>query len=127
MNRMKDWEANTQDLYDKFPVTMRNVYCSARYGKGWHPVIMELTAKIEAYNADKSGDDVIECHQIKEKFGGLRYYVSWGSEEVERWITEAERKTRDMCEFCGAVPVRATKSGWVKRLCEPHAVEWEAR
>lgn len=127
INDWKNWEAPFEDLIAQNPVTLRNVYCGAAYGKGWHPVVAELTAKIEAYNQGKSDEDIIECHQIKEKFGGLRYYTGPGTEEVDQWIREAEQKAHNMCEFCGVSPVRGTKTGWFKRLCETHAVEWESR
>lgn len=66
--------------------------------------------------------------QIKEKFGGLRFY--WGcdvdSEEIQRLhgaVELAESLSFSICEECGntASETKAPKgSGWVRTLCEPH-------
>ncbi len=52
----------------------------------WYPVILkahkELSALFPGYNID----------QIKEKFGGLRYYVSPGSCPEEKWDYEKSAK-----------------------------------
>ena len=39
--------------------------------------------------------------QVKEKFGGLRYYVEGGDKAIESFIRFAERSSYKICEDCG--------------------------
>ncbi len=58
--------------------------------------------------------------QVKEKFGGLRFYVDGGTSEIHNYISFAESISYRTCEECGS-PGRAYRSGWHKTLCEVHA------
>lgn len=63
-------------------------------------------------------------HQIKEKFGGLRFY--YGLDEVGSdpgvadLIERAEQIAARICELCRA-PGRSRGGGWIKTLCDVHA------
>lgn len=88
-------------------------------GTGWEELVDGLDAKVLELAPDRRID------QIKEKFGGLRYYVSnipedvW--DEVYDVIGEAEARSLRTCEDCGGPgttgPVRP-KGYWVLTLCE---------
>ena len=56
--------------------------------------------------------------QIKEKFGGLRFYVNGGSREVHGAIHMAESMSYHICETCGN-PGKPNNDGWIKTLCVP--------
>lgn len=62
-----------------------------------------------------------EIAQIKEKFGGLRFYVGgYVDDELNAAILQAEAASFKMCEVCGAEgSVRG--GGWLKTLCDEHA------
>ena len=47
-----------------------------RCGRGWYPLLVELDEQLRQLLPD------YEIHQVKEKFGGLRFY--WGSSENVR-------------------------------------------
>jgi len=53
-------------------------------------------------------------HQIKEKFGGLRFYCDfeWGLEE-----SKLEERSLSICEECGR-PGKPRGGGWIKTLCD---------
>ena len=73
-------------------------------GPGWAGLVEE------AYNALPPGSTI---EQVKEKFGGLRFYaVPW----VEA-ITEIEDRSLTICEDCGA-PGEPRKGGWIRTLCD---------
>ncbi len=57
--------------------------------------------------------------QVKEKFGGLRFYVHGGSEEIRNYIDFAEYMSENVCERCGQ-PGEPRNDGWVKTLCDFH-------
>lgn len=89
-------------------------------GDGWIPIVIELDQKLlELYPNYK-------ISQIKEKFGTLRYYVEgipYFEDDGETrtpgslLIDEAEGKTMETCENCGA-PGEPRYGGWVKTLCD---------
>jgi hypothetical protein len=61
--------------------------------------------------------------QVKEKFGGLRFYVNHASEKHYNYITFAENMSYRICEECGA-PGNLYTDGWHTTLCEHHAKEF---
>jgi hypothetical protein len=58
--------------------------------------------------------------QIKEKFGGLRFYVNGATDKHWSYISFAESMSYSTCEECGAPGKRYT-DGWHKTLCDIHA------
>lgn len=57
--------------------------------------------------------------QVKEKYGGLRFYVSSATDEVYNYIDFAESMSFRVCEMCGA-PGEPRSDGWTKTLCDRH-------
>ena len=60
--------------------------------------------------------------QVKEKFGGLRFYVDGANEEHHNFIWFAENMSYRTCEKCGN-PGKLYTNGWHTTLCEKHAEE----
>ena len=84
--------------------------------KGWHALLLPLVNFCLAHN--------IQILQVKEKFGGLRFYTAYvtGIDEKVRatlddMIREAEEQAEQTCEICGA-PGRPREGGWIKTLCD---------
>ena len=85
--------------------------------KGWDELIQPLFDWIEKYNKEHE-DDPIVIEQVKEKFGGLRFYVSYEPDELSRMIRKAEGDSYGICEVCGSkIDVGHTSSGWIKTIC----------
>lgn len=86
-------------------------------GLGWRPLVRELDAKLREIDPD------YEILQVKEKFGGLRYYYE--DREFNRTmralVAEAEAESFRVCENCGSGEVRTSADGgyWIKTLCDP--------
>jgi hypothetical protein len=57
--------------------------------------------------------------QVKEKFGGLRFYYSGGDDYIDGVVAMAESMSYRTCEVCGA-PGTSTSGGWIRTLCEEH-------
>jgi hypothetical protein len=87
-------------------------------GKGWYPLINELIEKL--INVGWDG----QVFQIKEKFGGLRFYIGEGNDAIFDLIHEAENKSYKICEECGQ-PGVVRGGGWLKTLCDEHAGDRE--
>ncbi len=60
--------------------------------------------------------------QVKEKFGGLRFYVHGATEKHWNYITFAESMSYHTCEVCGK-PGEYYTDGWHTVLCDEHAKE----
>ena len=58
--------------------------------------------------------------QVKEKFGGLRFYYNGGDEYINGLAAMAEAMSYSLCEVCSdkAAP---TQGGWIRTLCEKHS------
>lgn len=79
-------------------------------GDGWFELIKELSEKLEPMG--------VEAIQVKEKWGGLRFYLAGGAPH-EAWdlIEEAEERAETICEACGA-PGEVRDRPWVVTLCD---------
>ncbi len=88
--------------------------CGAGVGDGWMPLVERLIVDLIALGWDR------DCHQIKEKFGGLRFYVGEVSEECRARITAAEEESERTCEVCGSPGKLTGFGGWVTCRCGQH-------
>jgi hypothetical protein len=70
--------------------------------------------------------DWIKVEQIKEKFGGLRFYYQGGDERISGLVDMAETWAGHTCETCGNKGERRT-GGWIRTLCDVHEAEYQAR
>jgi hypothetical protein len=64
--------------------------------------------------------------QIKEKFGGLRFYYDGGDDEVHGMVRMAEAWADVACEECGAIGKRRD-GDWIRTLCDVHEAEYQVR
>lgn len=84
---------------------------------GWKQLYQPIIDYIEEYN--KSTNNPIEINQIKEKFGGIRIYLSYYTPELDKMIDEAEEKSFSICECCGKhIDNQIIKNYWIYPLCE---------
>jgi hypothetical protein len=61
----------------------------------------------------------VEATQVKEKFGGLRFYYSGGNDEISAIISFAEQLCDNICEECGRFDdTVGTTSGWITTICK---------
>lgn len=98
----------------------------AKVGTGWHPIIDDLHNNLGMLLGDY---DVL---QIKEQYGGLRYYIlldfrvpSQSRVQALHAIGEAERQSLLTCEACGQDADTQYHGGWYKTLCNKHHDEVE--
>lgn len=69
-----------------------------------------------ACGCPKYTSESLRVLQIKEKFGGLRIYVSQETPESLALIKDAEQRASKTCEYCGK-PGELVNNGWAKTLC----------
>ena len=91
-------------------------------GDGWYKLIYELILNVR-FNDEAKGKWITKVTQCKEKFGGLRFYVTGTSDKNWDLIREAENKSYGVCEVTGSeVEVGVWNSGWVITLCKKEAL-----
>lgn len=104
---------------------MQTAFCFGfECGDGWYDLLYKCASKIEREIVDmkkadpSTPDDELPCaSQVKEKYGTLRFYMSFTSDAIEDIINEAEDESAITCEECGK-PGYARDGGWVRTLCD---------
>ena len=86
--------------------------------EGWYPLVKELIEDLINLGWDK------EVCQVKEKFGGLRFYINGGGDEIYKRITKAENDSYEVCEITGKPGKLRNDIGWYLTLCDE---EYEKR
>jgi hypothetical protein len=99
----------------------RGPIVDARYfgvGKGWFPIIKSMIEELIEIGWDK------RTTQVKEKFGGLRFYLETYPEGAAEIISKYEKMSYTLCETCGN-PGELRKGSWLFTLCDEHHEEKE--
>jgi hypothetical protein len=66
-----------------------------------------------------------DLHQVKEKYGTLRFYIGVGNHEMDERISQAEHESEVTCEQCGE-PGKLQGRGWYVTNCDKCYAEWQA-
>lgn len=88
-------------------------------GPGWNKILFELTENLLRLGWDGG------LQQVKEKFGGLRFYWQNNIEDptlariASAVVEVAEWRSTQTCEKCGKYG-KARGGGWIVTLCEEH-------
>lgn len=116
----------TQELEEKlekrYPEILSKIYIAC--GDGWYHILDTLCATIQNHvknvnrNA-KDSENLFTCHasQIKEKFGGLRFYIDSGDSYIWGAIDMAEYLSEITCEVCGSNEHIGKTEGWITTMC----------
>jgi len=106
---------------------------------GWEPILRQLCQRLTNILVNDMGLNLASLEarrysftQVKEKFGGLRTYMSDSTSAMKSAIRSAGRKSDRTCEWCGA-PGKLTPKppGRVTTLCtncaETASNRWQRR
>ena len=92
---------------------------------GWYNLIHDLCQEItDFYNSKGEDASKIAMHQIKEKFGGLRFYTGGMLNDAFEIINKYEAKSFKTCEVCGDDGNLCINGSWYRTLCEKHRKEY---
>lgn len=142
----------TKELYDKYPLIFAQkdltIYQSAMpwgldCSDGWYDLIDTLCSQIQNHIENENinikykkergelPEDAplypqIQATQVKEKYGGLRFYVNRYDDYVDGLISMAESMSYKICEYCGN-PGKQNYEGWIITLCSPCREKDDAR
>jgi hypothetical protein len=110
-------------------------------GDGWYQILDSLCGQIQHHidwsvqrrdwdlkwnkeNPDKEREvrnpvPQVVALQIKEKFGGLRFYYNGGDDYINGLVNMAESWAANTCETCGSVG-KIRGMGWLYTACDEH-------
>ncbi len=139
-------------LIDTYPRLLRGSgpQIPGYVGAGWHPIVMRLMSGIDAMLSDELAEG-FQLVQVKEKFGGLRFYFRINGRkdftvdifgvgrlrvpdqdeegkrprppELERIQALVREAEQEAARTCEVCgePGTLRPGGWVQTLCEHHA------
>lgn len=91
---------------------------------GWFDLIDTLCGSIQRYIDQNSRPNneipQVIVEQVKEKFGGLRFYTRGGDRLTSGMTWMAEEMSYKICEICGQ-PGSRRGNGWIYTACDAHA------
>ncbi len=133
----EQYDAFAKQMEEKYPKMFANPYGGFAVGPGWWPIIETLCNQIDAYTKWRNNTresllkdnpynykipnavTEVTVAQIKEKFGGLRFYYDGGDDHIGGMVRMAESWASKHCEECGK-PGKIRHGGWIKTLCDEH-------
>lgn len=93
-------------------------------GDGWYGILKELISGVKAGDAKENTGWITKVTQCKEKFGGLRFYVTGTSKKNLDLIRKIEDKSFAVCEYSGSeIEVGTWNDGWSKTVCKKEALK----
>lgn len=108
-------------------------------GLGWKKIVFGLVNELDAIwdgFEGRKGKDNWGILQVKEKFGGLRFYVGYVDDDSEDAkarreqssdaIRAAEEVAWKTCERCGK-PGHTTGKGYIATVCSECEKRWQQR
>lgn len=89
-------------------------------GDGWYWLIDKLCASIQGYLDNNPHLQILDvvATQVKEKYGGLRFYFYGGDALIEGMVWLAEHMSYAICETCGSTQNVSQSDGWIVTLCD---------
>lgn len=128
-DEFEKYDAFAKQMEERFPKMFAEPYGGFACGEGWWPILTNLCANIQHHidwkNKQSEVVPQVTVAQIKEKFGGLRFYYSGGDDTIDGMVRMAEAWAGNTCEDCGAPATKQT-TGWIKNVCDKHFEEREA-
>ena len=95
---------------------------------GWFDILWRLCEDLEPLVAqfEQETGSQFEVLQVKEKFGGLRFYLNCRENvAIQERIGIAADESFRTCEVCGQ-PGKLREDRWIKTLCDEHdGAQWE--
>lgn len=100
-------------LKKKYPKILKS---ELSCGNGWYWLLDMLCGQLQ-WDTDKNDAPQVVTSQVKEKYGGLRFYTNGETDEQSGSIRLAERMSEYICERCGSTESVKQTKGWIISLC----------
>jgi len=123
MENETEYDAFVHRMETEYPKMFSEPYGGFAISEGWWVIIERLCANIQHHldwkNKETEVVPQVVVRQIKEKFGGLRFYYDGGDDEIQGMVRMAESWAGISCETCGERGNRRD-GGWIRTLCDKH-------
>jgi hypothetical protein len=130
MNDLETYEDFHKRMEEKYPKILSGAYGGIAIGRGWWLILDKLLATIQNYldwkNRESEVVPQVVVEQIKEKFGGLRFYYQGGDSYISGLVDMTETWASVSCEECSGYGIRRS-GGWIRTLCDKHEAEYQER
>ncbi len=94
--------ADYQKFKARFPTLFpKDPECGFWLPIGWEKLVWELCKELETFISENDIKD-FQTVQVKEKFNGLRFYISTSNNEIRKIIDEYESLSYKICAYCGS-------------------------
>lgn len=118
------YKERSEQLIERFP----QLYIHPRWGKiqfeinnGWFDLILNLSLEIEKCVNSSENKIWPVAMQVKEKFGGLRFYVDNSDDDIDNIIAKYENLSIETCDVCGKTGKRESVNRWLSVRCTEHS------
>lgn len=89
-------------------------------GDGWYELLKDCITEIKkiCQHTECYGSEFpLQVCQVKEKYGTLRFYLNWYTDDIDEIVNDATIKSSRTCEECGN-PAELLQHGiWWKTIC----------
>jgi hypothetical protein len=119
---MRAYDLRLDRARDKGRDTVLKFICKGKEPKMWDEQRADEVMKTPQRLTEKV--EWIRVAQIKEKFGGLRFYYDGGDEHISGMVTMAESWADRTCEKCGNKG-KHRSGGWIRTMCDEHEAEYQ--
>lgn len=128
-----------EDFQKRWPNIFKDVYCGFSLPKGWNTIVWKLCERLEREGCEELG--FFQVAQVKEKFGGLRFYYDLIPDVIEpderqaaykkvddklvesirKSVSFVENMSFEVCENCGTTVdvIGDSGGGWWNTRCTP--------
>lgn len=129
-----DWNAKERDRISQYNIMIGNAKNGdwsafneyyKHIGEKYRDEYKERTLSAEFQTIPDPIPQVVAV-QVKEKFGGLRFYYNGGDDQIQGMVRMAESMSVVTCETCGA-PGSTRGGGWIRTLCDFHEEEYQKK
>jgi hypothetical protein len=92
------------------------------HGDGWFDLVWRLCERLEPVvgAAEENAKRPFQVLQVKEKFGGLRFYTNISDDAISALVEAAKVESFHTCDVCGKPGARRGQ-GWITTRCDEHA------
>ncbi len=119
MNENQEYDIYSKRMEEQFPDMFAGRYGGFAVGQGWWPLVETLCKTIQGHIKNNKDCPQVIVEQVKEKFGGLRFYYQGGDDFIHGAVWLAESLSLQICEECGT-PGERRGGGWIRTLCNKH-------
>ncbi len=103
----------------RYPIIAFGFEC----GNGWFELLRELITSLKYLDIQTrdygDGEGIaIKVEQIKEKYGTLRFYTNFTTDEIDVLVLKAENLSEVTCEGCGSPGILRNINNWLRVSCD---------